>query len=283
MEDRFERTVMLIGRESMQKLKEARVAVFGIGGVGGACAEALARMGVGAIDLFDDDKVCLSNINRQAVALHSTLGRYKADVMAERIADINPECKVVARKLFYMPDTAGEVDLTVYDYVVDAIDTVAGKIELVVRAKAAGVNIICAMGAANKRDPKGFVVTDIGRTETDPLARVMRKELRARGVTDVKAVWSKEQPVKPADVDTVDTEGASPTHTDVANPAHAEGASPAHTDVANPAHADDTNPAHTDGADRGRSGREPPASNAFVPPACGLVLAAEVVNDIIGS
>jgi len=237
MEDWFERTTMLIGCGPMQKLKGARVAVFGIGGVGGACAEALARMGVGAIDLFDGDKVCLSNINRQTVALHSTLGRYKVDVMAERIEDINPECKVGARKLFYMPDTAGEVDLAVYDYVVDAIDTVAGKIELVVRAKAAGVKIICAMGAANKMDPKGFVVTDIGRTETDPLARVMRKELRARGVTDVKAVWSKEQPAKPA-------------------------------------HAEDK---------KGHTGREPPASNAFVPPACGLVLAAEVVSDIISA
>jgi len=194
MEDQFERTTRLIGPEAMQRLKGSRVAVFGIGGVGGACAEALARAGVGAIDLFDNDKVCLSNINRQAVALHSTLGRYKADVMAERIADINPECRVGAYKIFYMPDTAEEVDLAVYDCVVDAIDTVAGKIELVVRAKAAGVRVVCAMGAANKMDPMGFVVTDIFRTETDPLAKAMRKELRARGITDVKAVWSRETP-----------------------------------------------------------------------------------------
>ena len=235
-EDRFGRTTMLIGPEAMQRLKGSRVAVFGVGGVGGACAEALARMGVGAIDLFDGDKVCPSNINRQIIALHSTLGRYKVDVMAERIKDINPECRVGACKLFYMPDTAESVDLSVYDYVIDAIDTVAGKIELIVRAKAAGVNIICAMGAANKMDPMGFVVTDIDRTETDPLARVMRKELRARGVTGVKAVWSKEAPVKPA---------------------------------------------HTDGTDMGQSGRMPPASNSFVPPACGLTIAAEVINDLI--
>ena len=226
MEDQFERTTNLIGAPGMQKLAAARVAVFGIGGVGGHCAEALARAGVGVIDLFDSDKVSLSNLNRQIVALHSTIGRYKADVMAERIADINPLCAVCAFKIFYMPDTADTVDLSLYDYVVDAFDTVAGKVELIRRAKKAGVRVICAMGAANKMDPSAFVVTDIQKTETDPLAKAVRKELRANGIEGVKAVWSKEQPLVRC---------------------------------------------------------RPPASNSFVPPACGLLLAAEVVKDLIAS
>lgn len=194
MEDQFERTVMLLGEEAVQKLKNARVAVFGIGGVGGACAEALARSGLGAIDLFDNDVVMPSNINRQAVALHSTIGRYKADVMSERIKDINPVCKTAAYKIFYMPDTADDVDLSCYDCVIDAIDTVAGKIELIIRAKAADVFIISAMGAGNRMDPVKFIVTDIYKTEADPLAKAVRKELRRRGIKDVKAVWSKEPP-----------------------------------------------------------------------------------------
>ena len=190
----FERTAMLIGEASVKKLAGARVAVFGVGGVGGACVEALARSGIGVIDLFDNDTVCLCNLNRQIVALHSTIGRYKTDVMAERVRDINPCCKVGSYRLFYAPETAGEVDLSAYDYIVDAIDTVAGKLELITRAKEAGVRIICSMGAANKLDPTRFVVADIYETETDPLARAVRKELRARGIKDVKAVYSKEPP-----------------------------------------------------------------------------------------
>jgi tRNA A37 threonylcarbamoyladenosine dehydratase len=222
MENQFERTEMLLGAEAMLKLKDAKVAVFGVGGVGGACAEALARSGVGMIGLYDNDTVSITNLNRQIIALHSTLGRFKADVMAERIRDINPSCEAAAHKIFYLPDTADEVDLSVYDYVVDAIDTVAGKIELIVRAKAAGVRIISSMGAGNKLDPAKFIVADIHKTDTDPLARVMRKELRARGVAGVKVVYSKEPPL-----------AARVT-----------------------------------------------ASNAFVPPAAGLVLAAEVVKDL---
>ena len=194
MEDRLERTEMLLGKEAVQKLKNARVAVFGIGGVGGACAEALARSGIGAIDLYDNDVVSHSNINRQVVALYSTIGRYKADVMAERIKDINPVCKTAVYKFFYMPDTADEVDLSCYDCVIDAIDTVAGKVELIIRAKAADVFIISAMGAGNRMDPTKFVVTDVYKTEADPLAKAVRKELRRRGVKDLKAVWSKEPP-----------------------------------------------------------------------------------------
>ena len=194
MDDQFSRTEKLLGPEAMRALAASRVAVFGLGGVGGVCAEALARTGVGALDLFDNDKVSVSNINRQIIALHSTLGLYKADVLAGRIADINPDCVVRAVKIFYTPDTAAEVDLSAYDCVVDAIDTVAGKIELIARAKKAEVMIISAMGAANKTDPTAFVVTDVSKTETDPLAKAVRKGLRARGIEDVKVVWSKEEP-----------------------------------------------------------------------------------------
>ena len=214
----------MLGTEAMRKLAASKVAVFGVGGVGGCCAEALARTGIGAIDLFDHDVVSITNLNRQTVALHSTLGRYKADVMAERIADIDPACEVRAVRLFYTADTADEVDLSVYDHVVDAIDTVASKVELIVRAKKAGVNIICAMGAANRMDPAAFIVTDISKTETDPLAKAVRKELRALGIEGVKVVWSREAPGK-----------------------------------------------HS----------RPLGSCAFVPPACGLVLASETIRDLI--
>jgi len=225
MEDQFTRTATLLGPEAMRKLAASKVAVFGVGGVGGSCAEALARTGIGAIDLFDHDKVCLTNLNRQIVALHSTLGRYKAEVMAERIKDINPDCELRAFTLFYSQETADEVDLSIYDCIADAIDTVAGKVELIARAKLAGVRIICAMGAANKMDATAFTVTDIQETSTDPLARAVRKELRARGIENVKAVWSREEP---------------------------------------------------------KSHSRPPASNAFVPPVCGLLLASEVIKDLIG-
>lgn len=224
MEGQFARTETLLGHEAMKKLSAAKIAVFGVGGVGGSCAEALARSGVGAIGLYDNDVVSLTNLNRQIVALHSTQGLYKADVMAERVRDINPDCNVRAFKVFYTPEAADEIDLSVYDYVIDAIDTVAGKIELIIRAKKAGVRIICAMGAANKLDPTAFVVTDIHSTETDPLARSMRKELRERGIEGVKVVWSKEIP---------------------------------------------------------KIRCCPPASNAIVPAVCGLMLASEVVKDII--
>jgi len=186
-------------------------------------AEALARTGVGAIDLFDNDRVSLTNLNRQIVALHSTIGRYKVDVMKARILDINPGCEVGAYRLFYLPETADEVDLSAYNYVVDAVDTVAAKVELIARAKAAGIPILSSMGAANKSDPSRFLVADIYKTEVDPLARSLRGELRARGIRDVKVVYSKEPPTG-----------------------------------------------------------QFPASNAFVPSALGLVIASEVVKDLIG-
>ena len=222
MTDQFARTTLLFGQEKMEKLFAAKVAIFGVGGVGGYVAEALARAGIGQIDLFDNDTVSLTNLNRQIVALHSTIGQYKVDVMKARILDINPDCKARAHRLFYMPETADETDLSVYDYVVDAVDTVTAKTELIVRAKAAGVPVISSMGAANKLDPSRFLVADIYKTETDPLAKALRGELRARGVEGVKVVYSKEPPVS-----------------------------------------------------------QFPASNSFVPPALGLVLAAEVVKDLV--
>ena len=195
----YSRTQLIFGEQAMQKLKSCCVAVFGIGGVGGYAVEALVRSGVGEIHLIDNDKVALSNINRQIYALHSTVGRYKVDVAAERIADINPECKAVTYKTFYMPDTAGEVDFTKFDYIVDAIDTVTGKLTIIENAKKAGVPVISCMGAGNKIDPTAFEVADIFKTSVCPLAKVMRRELKKRGIENLKVVYSKEQPITPLD------------------------------------------------------------------------------------
>ena len=190
----FIRTRLLIGDDALDRLARARVAVFGIGGVGGFCVEALARAGVGALDLYDDDTVSESNLNRQLVALHSTIGQPKAEVAARRVADINPDCAVRAIRMFYLPQNADTVDLGQYDYVVDAIDTVSGKLGLVEQAYAAGTPIISAMGAGNKLDPTAFEVADIMQTSVCPLARVMRRELKKRGVPKLKVVYSKELP-----------------------------------------------------------------------------------------
>ena len=191
------RTAMLVGEETLKRYMGARVAVFGVGGVGGYVCEALARAGVGALDLFDHDTVSLSNINRQIIALHSTVGRKKVEVMAERIADINPDCRVGVYPIFYLPENADEIDLSRYDYIVDAIDTVSAKIELAVRAHALGVPIIASMGTGNKLDPFAFRIADISKTDTCPLAKVMRRELRARGIHHMKVLFSKELPRKP--------------------------------------------------------------------------------------
>ena len=180
----------------MSRLVRARVAVFGIGGVGGHCVQALARAGVGAIDVFDDDVVSLTNINRQAVAMSSTLGRPKVEVIRDQILDINPAAVVTCRKMFYTPENADGVDLSVYDYIVDAIDTVKAKVELIVRANAAGVPVISAMGAGNKLDPTRFEVAELSQTSVCPLCRVMRAQLRKRGITRHKVVYSKEEPVR---------------------------------------------------------------------------------------
>ena len=191
------RTAMLVGEEAMSKFRSSRVAVFGVGGVGGYVCEGLARAGVGALDLFDHDTVSLSNINRQIIALHSTVGRLKVEVMAERIADIAPDCQVNTYPIFYLPENADEIDLSQYDYIVDAIDTVSAKLELAVRAKALGVPIIASMGTGNKLDPFAFRIADISKTDTCPLAKVMRRELRARVINHMKVLFSKELPRRP--------------------------------------------------------------------------------------
>ncbi len=192
----FERTELVLGADALEKLKNARVAVFGVGGVGGYVVEALARCGVGALDIFDKDTVAESNINRQIIALHSTVGLYKTDVMKARINDINPDCAVTAHRVFYTPDNAGGFDFSVYDHIVDAVDMVSAKIEIIVRAKAAGVPVISCMGTGNKLDPARLEVTDIYKTSVCPLARVMRAELKKRGVEGVKVVYSREEPKK---------------------------------------------------------------------------------------
>ena len=195
MENRFSRTEALLGEQAMEKLKKARVAVFGIGGVGGHVVEALVRSGVGAVDIVDSDKVCLSNLNRQIIATESSIGKYKVDVMKERILDINPEAVVNVHKCFYLPETKDEFDFSQYSYVVDAVDTVTAKIQLVMEAAEAGVPIISSMGAGNKLDPTAFQVADIYKTSVCPLAKVMRRGLKKRGIKKLKVVYSREQPV----------------------------------------------------------------------------------------
>lgn len=248
MLDRFSRTQLIFGKEAMDKLKGARVAVFGIGGVGGYTVEALARSGVGAIDIIDDDKVCLTNINRQIIATRKTVGKYKVDVAKERIEDINPDCKVTAFKTFYMPETADQFDFTQYDYVVDAIDTVTGKIALIENAKKAGTPIISSMGAGNKVDPTAFEVTDIYKTSVCPLAKVMRYELKRRGIRKLKVVYSKEKPIPSVD------------DMDISCRQHC---------ICPP------------GTERKcTQRRQVPGSTAFVPSVAGLIIAGEVIKDI---
>lgn len=248
MLDQFSRTQLVFGKEAMDKLKGARVAVFGIGGVGGYTVEALARSGVGAIDIIDDDKVCLTNINRQIIATRKTVGKYKVDAAKERIEDINPDCKVTAFKTFYMPETADQFDFTQYDYVVDAIDTVTGKIALIENAKKAGTPIISSMGAGNKVDPTAFEVTDIYKTSVCPLAKVMRYELKRRGIRKLKVVYSKEKPIPPVD--------------DMAISCRQHCICPPGT------------------ARKCTQRRQVPGSTAFVPSVAGLIIAGEVIKDI---
>ena len=228
MTEQFERTAMLIGDEAVAALQQASVAVFGVGGVGSYVVEALARAGVGRLLLVDNDTVSITNINRQLVALYSTVGKLKVDVAAARVKDINPACTVETKAMFYSPDTAHEIDLSGYNYIVDAVDSVAAKVELVVRAQALGVPIISCMGAGNKLDPTRFEVADITKTSVCPLARVMRREVKVRGIRSCKVVYSKEDPVIPPE-----------------------------------------------------GGRRLPASISFVPSAAGLVLAGEVIKDLI--
>ncbi len=201
MDDMFSRTRMLLGDLAMDRLKAARVAVFGIGGVGGHAVEALVRSGIGALDLIDSDRVALSNLNRQIIATHNTLGMRKVEAARDRILSINPDCQVKTYPIFYLPETADQFDFTQYDYVVDAIDTVAGKVQLIEAAQAVQVPVISSMGAGNKLDPTAFRVADISKTSVCPLARVMRRELRKRGIQHVKVVYSTEPPLTPGPSD----------------------------------------------------------------------------------
>ncbi|MCI8874818.1 MAG: tRNA threonylcarbamoyladenosine dehydratase [Lachnospiraceae bacterium] len=197
MLNQFSRSQLLLGKDNMKKLSDAKVAVFGIGGVGGYTAEALARTGIGSFVLIDDDKVCLTNINRQIIATKKTVGQYKVNVMRERILEINPDAKVEVRKCFYLPENAHEFDFREYSYVVDAVDTVTAKLQIIVQAKECNVPVISCMGAGNKLDPTKFQVADIYETSICPLAKVMRRECRKRGISRLKVVYSTEQPIKP--------------------------------------------------------------------------------------
>ena len=248
MLNQFSRTQLLVGREAMERLFAARVAVFGIGGVGGYTVEALARSGVGTLDLIDDDKVCLTNLNRQIFATRKTVGKYKIDVARERILEINPDAVVNTYRTFYAPDTADQFDFTRYDYIVDAIDTVTGKLELIEQAHRCGTPIISSMGAGNKMDASAFEVADIYDTSICPLARVMRRELRKRGIPALKVVYSKEPAIPPIE----DMSISCRTHC-ICPPGTAR---------------------------KCTQRRQVPGSNAFVPAAAGLILAGEVVKDL---
>ena len=246
MDEQFSRSALLLGAEATKRIFCAKIALFGVGGVGGQCADALARSGVGALHLYDDDIVSLSNLNRQIAALHSTLGKPKAQVIADRVRDINPACDAKAIRMFYLPQNADQVDLSQYDYVVDCIDTVAAKLELISRCTALNVPIISAMGTGNKLDPSALHISDISKTQGCPLARVMRKELRKRGIEHLKVVWSTEEPRTPLE--------------------RAQSEAPAQSD---------TRPGPT-------ARRDTPGSLPFVPAAAGLLLASAVVRDLIG-
>ncbi len=241
MVNQFSRTELLLGAEGMEKLRKSRVAVFGVGGVGGYVVEALARSGVGTLDLIDNDKVCITNINRQIIATMDSVDKYKVDVAKERILQINPYAVVNVHKVFYLPETEGQFDFSEYDYVVDAIDTVKGKLALVLNARKAGTPIICSMGAGNKMHPELFEIADIYKTSVCPLARVMRQELKKLGVKSLKVVYSKEKPVVPASEKAEEIKSAEVAVKKVI-----------------------------------------PGSNAFVPPAAGLIIAGQVIRDITG-
>lgn len=249
MLNQFSRTELLLGKEAMERLRRSRVAVFGIGGVGGYVCEALVRSGVGGFDLIDDDKVCLTNLNRQIIATRKTVGQYKVEVMRDRILEINPEADVRIHKCFFLPENADTFDFGEYDYVVDAVDTVTAKIALVLKAKDCDVPIISCMGAGNKLDATRFQVADIYRTKVCPLAKVMRRELKKRGIKKLKVVYSEEQPLRP---------------------------------IADMEVSCRTNCICTPGAEHKCTERRAiPGSTAFVPSVAGLIIAGEVVKDLV--
>ena len=246
MQTQFMRTELLLGEEGIKNLSNARVAVFGIGGVGGYVTEALCRSGVGALDLIDHDTVSVTNLNRQVIALHSTVGQYKTDVMEKRLLDINPDVKITIHKCFYLPETKDQFDFSVYSYVVDAVDTVTAKLLLAEEAKKAGVPLISSMGTGNKLDPSFLRVSDVFETSVDPLARVMRRELRKRGIDHLKVVWSTEEPRKPLlDARSIRMMEGSPVPEESVRL------------------------------------KDIPGSCAFVPAAAGLLIASEVVRDLL--
>lgn len=255
MLEQFSRTEILLGNESMERLANAKVAVFGIGGVGGYTVEALVRSGIGSIDLIDSDTVCESNLNRQIIATRDTIGQFKVDAMKERIMQINPECNVTVHRCFYLPETSEEFDFCEYDYVVDAVDTVTAKIQLVMQAKECNVPIISSMGAGNKLNPAEFEVADIYKTSVCPLAKVMRRELKKRGVKKLKVVYSKEEPITPMNMvcETADEQRDT-------------------NGVCSEPDKQDTG--------FGAKKRVTPGSVAFVPSVVGLIIASEVVKDI---
>lgn len=248
MLEQFSRTELLYGKDVMERFEDSKVAIFGIGGVGGYVVEALVRSGIGTFDLIDDDKVCLTNLNRQIIATRKTIGRYKVDVMKERILEINPNAIVNVHKCFYLPDKSDEFDFKQYSYVIDAVDTVTAKIDIVMRAKEEGIPIISSMGAGNKINPSGFLVADIYETSVCPLAKVMRRELKKRGIKSLKVVYSKEKPIEPKEDMSI-----SCSMNCVCPPGTVRKCT-----------------------DR----RAIPGSTAFVPPVAGLIMAGEVINDI---
>ena len=248
MLNQFSRTQLLFGPEAMEYLSRCRVIIFGIGGVGGYAVEALARSGIGALDLVDDDRVCLTNLNRQLHATRKTVGKYKVDVAEERILEINPDCRVRTYKTFYMPDTQDQFDFTQYDYVIDAIDTVTGKLALVEQAQKANTPVISAMGAGNKTDPTAFRVADIYETSVCPLARVMRSECRKRKIKSLKVVYSTEPPQRPLEDPTISCRSHC---------------------ICPP------------GTRKCTIRRDIPGSTAFVPSVAGLIIAGEVVKDLV--
>lgn len=249
MLNQFSRTQLLIGKDALDILQKSHVAIFGIGGVGGFVAESLARSGIGEFDLIDDDKVCLTNLNRQIIATRSTVGQYKVEVMKERILDINPDAKVNVFKCFYLPETKNQFDFKNYDYIVDAVDTVTAKIQLILQAKQVNTKIISCMGAGNKLDPTKFEVADISKTSVCPLARVMRQECKKRGIKDVKVVYSKEKPIRPLE----DMSISCRTHC-ICPPGTKH---------------------------KCTQRRDIPGSIAFVPSVAGLIIASEVVKGLI--
>ncbi|MBR1523795.1 MAG: tRNA threonylcarbamoyladenosine dehydratase [Lachnospiraceae bacterium] len=265
MNEQFSRTALIYGKDAMERLNKSRVAVFGIGGVGGYVVEALARSGIGELDLIDNDRVCLTNLNRQIIATRKTLGEYKVDVAAERVKDISPDCVVRVFRTFFLPETKDQFDFKSYDYVVDAIDTVTGKLSIIECAKEAGTPVISSMGAGNKIDASAFKVADIYETSVCPLAKVMRRECKKRGIESLKVVYSDEKPVKPVETGFQEHDTVRGVFCRVTVSASERCKSDNKLELLE---------------EENSIRRSIPGSTAFVPAVCGLIIAGEVINDI---